>query len=371
MKQKLLMAMAAVTVASAAAYGEEIVRFDTRDTGTKKAIQHWGIDATWASKENAQESVRNAGPLIDFVRVGIYMNEKLGEDGSLGIGQIGNLRHALDCAEIAGKQIPIMISPHNEAGIIDWYKNPDGSANLDRWFQVMEKTKAWIEAQGHKVTIVEPFNEPDFGRWKMGNQKDLNALCERLKVWQILRVGPSTMTSHAAEAWYEKSEQNLDAGSTHTLYGRMEEFQDFVKKVKRDRKKFISPEAHSIAEAMAGAEAEVDYLAWWAAISPARGSFMRASQGTRLAYTAVEENWSTACVYRAPDGTLHGFADATERENGRTTAYTFLCGNDDVTYYPNGNRDKGQFRKSGEGFVVQAKPPNGERIEWVEIVPKN
>lgn len=371
MKEKFLMAMAAVTLASAAAYGEEIVRFDTRDTGTKKPIQHWGIDATWASKENAQESVRNAGPLIDFVRIGVYMNEKLGEDGSLSVGQIGNLRHALDCAEIAGKQIPIMISPHNEAGIIDWYKNPGGSANLDRWFQVMEKTKVWIEAQGHKVIIVEAFNEPDFGRWKMGNQKDLNALCERLKVWQILRVGPSTMTSHAAEAWYEKSEQNLDAGSTHTLYGRMKEFQDFVSKVKRDRKKFIAPEAHSIAEAMAAAEAEVDYVAWWAAISPARGSFMRACQGTRLAYTAVEENWSTASVYRAPDGTLHGFADATERENGKTTAYTFLCSNDDVTYYPNGNREKAQFRKSGEGFVVHAKPPSGERLEWVEIVPKN
>lgn len=365
------MAMAAVAMAWTAAHGDEIVRFNTRDPGKKKPILHWGIDATWASPQNAQESVRNAGPEIDFVRIGFYMNEKPKDDGSLSDGQVRNLRHALDCAEIAGKQIPIMISPHNEAGIIDWYKNPDGSAHLDRWFQAMEKTRAWIEVHGHKVIIVEAFNEPDYDKWNMGNRKDLNELSQRLKAWQIMRVGPSTMSTQWAKSWYEKSERNLDAGSTHTLYGTMEEFKDFVNEVKRGRRKFMCPEAHSIAEAMAAAEMGVDSVAWWAAINPARGSFMRACQGTRLAYTAVEKNWSAACVYRAPDGSLHGFVDATERENGKTTSYTFLCGNEDVTYYPNGDRSKGHFRKSGEGFAVQAKPPNEKPSPWVEIVPKS
>ena len=111
-------------------------------------------------------------------------------------------------------------------------------------------------------------------------------------------------------------------------------------------------------------------MVWWASIDQPRGSFMRASQGTRLAYAAVENNWSAACVYRAPDGTLQGFADATERGNGKTTSYTFLCSNEDVTYYPNGDRTQGQFRKSGEGFTIEAKPPNGKRVPWIEIVPK-
>lgn len=362
--------MAAV-VTSAGARGGEIVRFNTRDAGVKKQILHWGIDATWASPQNARESVRNAGTQIDFVRVGFYMNEKLNDDGSLGAGQIKNLRHALDCAEIAGKRIPIMISPHNEAGIIDWYKNPNGSAHLDRWFQVMEKTREWIEAQGHTVIIAEAFNEPDYDKWKMGNREDLNELSKRLKAWKILRVGPSTMSSKSAESWYKKCGRNLDAGSTHTLYGGMKEFTEFAKQVKRGGKKFMCPEAHSIAEAMAGAEAGVDYVAWWAAISPARGSFMRANQGLRLAYVAVEKNWSAASVYRAPDGTLHGFADTAERENGKTTTYHFICNNEAVTYYPNGDRGKGQFRKRGEGFTVQAKPPDGERCVWVEIIPKS
>lgn len=365
------MALMAGAVATSCARCDETVRFNTRDPGKKHAIVNWGMDATWASPENAKESVRNAGPEIDFVRVGFYMNEKLGNDGSLSAGQVKLLKQALECASIVGKEIPIMISPHNEAGIIDWYKNADGSANLDRWFKVMEKTREWIEAQGHKVVLLEIFNEPDYGKWKMGTREDLDALAKRLKPWKVLRVGPSTMNTEWAKSWYDKSGRNIDAGSTHALYGTMKQFTDFVKAVKSDRKKFFCPESHSIAEAMVAADAGVDSVAWWAAIDPARGNFMRACQGTRLAYQAVEENWSAASVYRAPDGSLHGFVGATERENGKTTSYKFVCTDEDVTYYPDGNREKGQSRKRGEDFIVQAKPPGGAQSQWIEIVPGN
>ncbi|MBN2164574.1 MAG: hypothetical protein JXR25_07040 [Pontiellaceae bacterium] len=82
---------------------------------------------------------------------------------------------------------------------------------------------------------------------------------------------------------------------------------------------------------------------------------MRAFQGNRLAYEAVEKNWSAASVYRAPDGSLHGFVGCAERENGIPSEYRFVCMNEDVTYYPDGNMAEGQFRKRDEPFTIQAK----------------
>jgi hypothetical protein len=371
MKNVPFLVLLAAAVAPIAAGDDTTVRFDTRARGEEKAIRHWGIDATWASPPNTRESMRHGEPLIEFVRIGFYMHEPLGEDGNLSRGQIGKLGEALACAKIVARDVPIMLSPHNEEGIIDWYKNPDGSAHLDRWFQVMARTREWVESQGHHVAMIEAFNEPDYEKWNMGTREDLDELSKRMKAWEVQRVGPSTMSTQWAESWYGAIHRNVDVGSTHTLYGTMREFIDLAKEVKRDRNRFFCPESHSIAEVMVGAEVGVDYAAWWGPINEARGRFMRACQGKRLAYEAVEENWSAGCVYRAPDGSLHAFVGSTERENGKTTGYRFICTNEDVTYFPDGNRTRGQPRKRGQAFAVVAKPPEGERSQWIEIVPMN
>ncbi len=369
MKRWVFSALMAGAVLSSGAETVKTLKFNTRDPGKKKAIQEWGIDSTWVSWNNTQESVKNAGPEIDFVRVGFYMHEKTKDDGSLSDDQIRKLDEALDCARMVGKHIPIMITPHNEAKIIDWYKDSDGSADIERWYNVMEKSREHIEAQGHKVVYVEVFNEPDYGDWNMGSEDDLDELFERLKGWHVLRVGPSVMNTEWADSWYDAIDRNIDAGSTHTLYGSMTQFIDFGEEVIDDRKKFFCPESHSIAEAMVAADVGAGYLAWWGPINEARGNFMRACQGSRLAFVAVEQNWSAACVYRAPDKTLLGFVGSAERENGKTTTYKFVCTNEDVTYYPDGDMEKGQFRKRGKAFEVQAKPPGGDRSQWIKIVP--
>lgn len=369
MKRWMLSFLIVSATASAWAATSKTIKFDTRSKGEEKAIREWGIDATWAWTRNIEVSVENAGKEIDFVRVGFYMHEAYENDGDLSDDQISKLDHALECARIVDRRVPIMISPHNEEGIIDWYKNSDGSAHIERWYHVMQKTREHIEEKGHKVVYVEAFNEPDYGDWNMGNQDDLDKLSERLESWNVLRVGPSVMNCDGAESWYKEIDDNIDAGSTHTLYGSMDQFVDFIEEVKDGRKKFFCPESHSIVEAMAAADAGADYLAWWGPIDEARGNFMRACQGKRLAYAAVERNWSAACVYRAPDKTLHAFVGANERENGITTEFRFICINEDVTYYPDGDMKNGQFRKRGEVFEVLAKPPGGERSQWILIAP--
>jgi len=369
MKMQPLAGLVAVLFLSTAdslwAVTSKTIKFDTRLKGEKKSVREWGIDATWASWHNTQESVRNAGDEIDFVRIGFYMHEPYSSDGSLSRDQISKLDEALKCAKMVAPRIPIMISPHNEQGIIDWYKE----SGYDRWYHVMVKTREYIEAQGHEVIYLEAFNEPDYTQWNMGTADDLDALFERLEDWKIMRVGPSVMNCDAAEPWYDEIDQNVDAGSTHTLYGSMDAFTDFMEDVRRDRKIAFCPELHSIAEAMAGADAGVEYMSWWGPINEARAAFMRACQGVRLAYEPVERNWSAASVYRAPDGTLHGFAGTAERENGITTEYRFVCTNEDVTYYLDGDMKNGQFRRRGEAFEVQAKPGGeGPISRWVKIV---
>jgi hypothetical protein len=207
----------------------------------------------------------------------------------------------------------------------------------------------------------------------MGTKDDLDELLEMCEDWDVVRVGPSTLSSNQAEDWYDAIDSNLDAGSTHTINGTMDQYIDFIETVKDDKKAFMNPEVHSLAEVIVGAEEGIDSACWWDQINSGRAHFMRACQGRRLAYVAVEQNWSAACVYKGPDGILYGFASTNERDNGVPTDYKFVCENEDVTYCMDGDTDKGAFRKKGEPFEVQAKVAGKGKetiTRWFTIVPK-
>ena len=331
------------------------VKYSTRDKGIEKSIENWGIDATWVNNYNAKASSRNAGDQIDFVRIGFYLHEKTNEDGSLSKGQIKELDKALKFVRIVDEKMPIMLSPNNEKGIINWYKESDGSANVERWYNVMLKTKEYVESKGHEVISLEVFNEPDWKEWNMGKQEDFKKLFRKCEDWEVLRVGPSTLATDVAPGWYNAVHSQVEVGSTHTLWGPMKQYTDFIKKVKHRKRTFMNPEVHALVEVIVGAEHEIDSVCWWDQINVGRAAFMKACQGHRLAYVPVKENWSAGCVYRGPDDVLYGFASTNERTNGKATKYKFVCTDQDMTYYPEGDEEKGVFRKRGEPYEVQAK----------------
>ena len=349
------------------------ISFKTTDRGVEKSIKDWGIDATWINLYNAKASSKNAGDQIDFIRIGFYLHKPTNDDGSLSKGQIKLLDEALHFVHLVDKKMPIMLSPNNEKGIIDWYKEPDGSANVKRWYNVMIKTKEYVESKGHKVISVEAFNEPDWKNWNMGKKDDFNELLKMCKDWGVLRVGPSTLSANSAPAWYDKIRRNIEVGGTHTLGGcSMTQYVDFLKKAKRNRKTFMNPEVHSLVEVIVGAEEGMDSVCWWDQINKGRAAFMKACQGTRIAYEAVKDNWSAGCVYRGPDNVLYGFASTNERTNGKETKYKFICSDEDVTYYPSGDLKKGIFKKRGEPYEIQAKVEGeGKKsiTKWFTIVP--
>ncbi|MDF7801807.1 hypothetical protein P4C99_20175 [Pontiellaceae bacterium B1224] len=368
----LIWGLSALLAANAWGATTKTVKFNTGDEGEVKAITDWGEDATWVNYYNAKKSAQYAGSEIDFVRIGFYLHKPYNEDGSLSSAQTEMLDKALKFADMIDSKIPIMLSPNNEKGISDWYKKSDGSARIDRWFNVMLKSKEYVEARGHKVVSMEVFNEPDWKAWNMGNKDDLDELLEMCEDWGILRVGPSTLSSNQAESWYDAIDSNLDVGSTHTINGTMDQYIDFIDTVKGDKKTFMNPEVHSLVEVIVGAEEGIDSACWWDQINKGRAHFMRACQGRRLAYVAVDKNWSAACVYKGPDGVLYGFASTNERDNGVPTNYKFVCKNEDVTYCMGGDTDKGTFRKKGEPFFVQAKVAGKGKesiTSWFTIVP--
>ncbi|MDF7808538.1 hypothetical protein P4E94_13890 [Pontiellaceae bacterium B12219] len=369
----LIWALSALLAATSWGATTKTVKFNTGDEGEIKSITDWGEDATWVNYYNARKSAQYAGSEIDFVRIGFYLHKPYNDDGSLSDAQIEMLDSALKFADMIDSKIPIMLSPNNEKGISDWYKKSDGSARIDRWFNVMQKSREYIEANGHQVVAIEVFNEPDWKKWNMGHKDDLDELLEMCGDWGITRVGPSTLGTQQAEDWFDEIDSNLEAGSTHTLSGTMEQYIDFIDTVKDDKKLFMNPEVHALAEVIVGTEEGIDSACWWDQINEGRAHFMRACQGRRLAYVAVEKNWSAACVYRGPDGKLYGFASTNERDNGIPTSYKFVCEDQAVTYCMEGDPDKGIFRKKGESFEVQAKVAGKGKesiTRWFTIVPK-
>ena len=348
------------------------VAFRTSDTGESRVIKEWGIDATWINYYNAKASLRNAGEQIDFIRIGFYLHQPTNQDGSLSDGQIEKLDAALKFVDMVDDKMPVMLSPCNLEGIIDWYKNPDGSAKVDRWFNVMLKSKDYVESKGHKVVSLEIYNEPDWRKWNMGKAPDLNQLFQMCKAPNVLRIGPSTLATKPAFRWYQNIRRSVEVGSTHTLGGTMKEYAVFIRGVKRDRKQFMNPEVHALVEVIVGAEEGIDSVCWWDQINRGRAAFMKANLGQRLAYVPVPDNWSAGCVYRGPDDVLYGFASTNERKNGKPTTYDFVCSDTDVTYYPNGNTKKGVFVKKRQPFTVQAKVEGEDKksiTKWFTIVP--
>ncbi len=360
------------------AFGEkaETISFRVGDEGEEKSLDHWGVDATWLNMHNARFTERNAGDLVDYVRIGFFLHEPYEDDGDLSDGQIEKIDASLEFVDLIKRRLPVKLSPNNLHKISNWYKEPDGGANVDRWYHVMEKTREYVEKKKHEVVLLEPFNEPDWKKWNMGQADDLDKILKKCKDWDVPRCGPSTLSTTPVKKWYGEIRRNVEYGGTHTLGGTMREYIDFIKRVHRDRRKFVNPEAHSLVEAIVGIEHGIESVCWWDQVNVERAAFMRACLGKRLAYVAVEENWSAACVYRDPKGLLHGFASTNERSNGVTTSYHFVCEDKDVTYYIDGERKNGVFRKRGEPFELVAlkKDDRGndksEITKWVTIRPK-
>ena len=314
------------------------ITFSTRSPGKKMALTHWGLDTAWPDPDHIQRGVRYMGKEnVDVIRVSFPINEPL-VDGDLPASKQSHFDTRLEMAKIAGDK-PFSMLPDTEAGVNPWYKN--GREIIpERWVQLMAAAQRHY---GKKMESVEPFNEADYG-WGQGSIQNLNDILGALRRSPdfdgVQMGGASTLSADAAKTWFDAIKNRLDRGTTHSLGGSFSSYINFYKQVAADGKILDNPEAHNLVEVISGAEYGLQSSIWWGTAELARGEFVKAVHGTRLAYAEDLARWNSAAVYRAPSGKVQAFLGASERM-GDTSVYRFVC--EDRTVFFNGDGPRREY----------------------------
>ena len=352
------------------------VFFDADGDGESKAIARWGLDTAWLNEANVQRGVRFMGqPQVDVIRFSFT------GDWPLNAGDLGTEAQAEFDARMA------IVNAHTAAGTALYLNNDtgtydaafiggDGRVEPVAWSQLIDATRARAVAAGRTVLSVSPYNEPDTSV----EQGDINRLGD--VIWQLRNTlganftgidiyGGTTLDNDQAGSWYDTLNGwgFVEEGSTHQLAGSFDSYAAFFQNVDANGDDGVNDELHNVVEAMVGAEYGMDAGIWWGTAEYARGEFVKASDGVRLAYAEHRPNWTAASVYRSPAGKVQAFVGASERQ-AATTSYRFVSTDRNVYFDGHGPRRAYTIEIPG-GSGYQVDQPNAERlvnITWGEDV---
>ncbi len=361
-------ARAQITIPSASStlvaqpLSDRTVPFGVADAGTSKLAQ-WGLDTAWPNENNMRRGVFFMGTgNVDIVRASFQPTLPL-VNGDLQQQQIDDLAYRLYLIGLSGANTPVTLNCDHPS-VDSWYLG-----NAPRWAQLIDATTRRVQAAGRTVVTVAPFNEPDYG-WGQytgsaaNGQTDFFNICGELRnnprFNNIRLSGGNTLSADAASPWYNAIKARLDEGNTHQLAGSFNSFASFYQTVRADGKYATGDELHNVMEAMVGVEYGMQTGIWWGTAELARGEFVKANHGVRLAYAEHRPNWSAASVYRAPDGRVQAFGGTSERQ-AVTTTYRYLSRDRDVYYDGVGpQREYTLVMPGGTGY--QQGQTNAERV---------
>ncbi len=131
------------------------------------------------------------------------------------------------------------------------------------------------------------------------------------------------LNTDQALSWYNALKGLLNEGNTHQLAGSFDNYALFYKTVRANGHHATNDELHNVMEAMVGVEYGMQTGIWWGTAELARGEFVKASFGRRLAYAEHRPNWTAASVYRSPEGKVQAFVGSSERQ-AVTSSYSFV-----------------------------------------------
>jgi hypothetical protein len=313
--------------------------FSPSDVGVTKSVAEWGVDTAWPSSDNVRLSVAHMGQSnVDVVRLTFYTEHALIDNGngtySLNATARGLIDNQLSLANLAGAK-PLAFVPTVDSTHASYLSGP--GINVASWVQLIKTTQEYINSRPgfttRQIASIEPFNEPDY--WAgQGTAAQLNSVITQLKTYPVFQntamLAGSTLNSNNAQSWYNQAPA-ATVGSSHLLGGSLTSYVNFMDNVKNAGEPFANPELHSLGEAIVGAEHGMTSGIWWADVLRARGLFIRASDGKRLAYFEDLPRQSAAAVYRGTDGKIKAFAGGLERF-GTPTAYRFVSTDQDVYF---------------------------------------
>lgn len=298
---------------------DRTVSFNVSDTGVYKPII-WGLDLAWLSESNIRRGIAFMGAdRVDVVRASFQPTLPL-VNGDLQAAQIADLNARINLINLTGSKTLVALNCDHPT-VDAWY-----AGNAERWAQLIDVTTRRVQERGRKVITVSPFNEPDFG-WGQGTVTDFYNIAGELRKnprFDTIRIsGGNTLNSDQALPWYNQLKSRLDEGNTHQLAGSFDNFASFYKTVRANGHHATGDELHNVMEAMVGVEYGMQTGIWWGTAEYARGEFVKASDGRRLAYAEHRPNWTAASVYRNPEGKVQAFGGTSERQ-AVTTSYSFL-----------------------------------------------
>ena len=336
---------------------DRTVMFEVSGIGLHKPIT-WGLDLAWLSRDNIKRGIAFMGSeRVDIVRSSFTPTAAL-EDGELPTYELGRLNERLDIIDLFERNMNLVLNCDHPS-VDAWYQG-----NASNWAQLIDVTAAHCEERGHTIVTISPFNEPDYTATGQGSIDDFYNVAGALKQnprFENVRIsGGNTLNTDEALVWYTPLKDRLDEGNTHQLAGTFDNYAGFFETVRADGNHATNDELHNVMEAMVGSEYGMQTGIWWGTAEYARGEFVKASDGERLAYAEHRDNWTAASVYRGLEGNVQAFAGASERQ-ALTTTYRYVSKDRDVYYDGHGPQREFLLEVPG-GSGYQIDQPNAERV---------
>lgn len=379
-----------VLMAAQAIGQDNVVLFNTKDTGEHKGIDLWGFDTAWLSEANIVRGVNFTGKeRTDVIRLSFTGDTPLVDTN--GDGRNDDLSGA-GLEEFNSRMS--LVNTYTDAHTALYLNNDTdngtsnpylGSGGVDpyKWAELIAVTAQKCQLAGRKVLSVAPFNEPDNGTWQ-GNVTRFGDVAWQLR-WSgafpafstsapnpIRIMGGNTLNNDQAAAWYDTLDGwgYVEEGNTHQLAGSFGTYADFYTKVRANGDVATNDELHNVMEAMVGAQYGLNVGIWWGTAQRARGEFVKASDGMRLAYAENRPNWTAASVYRSPTGKVQAFVGESERQ-ARATTFRFFSKDRPVFYDGHGPLRAFDVTTTGAPGYQTPNHHNAERVlnvTWGEDV---
>ncbi len=350
-----------------------VVPFRYDDAGVQTPLE-WGLDLAWLSEVNVRTGIFYVGKdMIDVVRLSFQPSASV-EDGEFSSDQIADLNSRVQAVKNWCKSdVGYYINDDNPT-VDSWYNSASTSEErARRWAKVIDMTADYYKQKGlTNLVAISPFNEPDFytSQGKQGSdQADFKNICMVLKTddeykdkYADVRLsGGNTLNTDYAYEWWNNAKDYLDEGNTHQLAGTFDNYASFYETLTSYGHHATNDELHNVMECMVGVEYGMQTGIWWGTCEHVRSQFMKATYhrnpGDRLAYAEHRDNWTSASVYRQPDGLVQVFGGMSERQS-YTTCYDFVSLDRPVWY--DGERGRNYLMRLPGGTGYQEGQTSAE-----------
>ncbi|MBQ9560270.1 MAG: RICIN domain-containing protein [Bacteroidaceae bacterium] len=345
-----------------------IVPYNIADQGTEQPVR-WGIDTAWRWSWWPLRATNHMRECVSLGRVTIDPRTS-GSHSELTAEQRAGLDEQLSWLKKSGVT-DLYLLAGNTSGTA-WQSNYRTAFIRDIVLAV-----EYLQGKGYTVTVICPFNEPDFSANNAPSPNEMATVARLLRQAPTLAqtdiAGPSCLNPDYAYAWWETMKNDLQVGNTHQLAGSFDSFAGFYAAVKASGKKATGDEMHNINDALIGMNYGMSEGIWWSDYGGyTRAELGRASNdGVRIGYKENRQAWTSAAVFRRKSASLvEAFLGTSERQAGES-AFTFLS-QDRLAYYDGEGPYYDYTKATPGGTGYQAGQTNSEyviEITYGEDVP--